>query len=119
MKMIKAVDCNRFQHTAARRRLGGSIDTPSLILEVSTHSRPKAAGKILSDNKRYETVSTHSRPKAAGDKKGSAIPLSLFQHTAARRRLGFCLLSVELSSKFQHTAARRRLVKGAWKLEEM
>ena len=33
---------------------------------VSTHSRPKAAGKkkVLGDNK--TAVSTHSRPKAAG-----------------------------------------------------
>ena len=58
---------------------------------VSTHSRPKAAG---ADNLVFKVfinfVSTHSRPKAAG---GRFSLLSyffyLFQHTAARRRLGF------------------------------
>ena len=33
---------------------------------VSTHSRPKAAGRKRRKQKRYRTVSTHSRPKAAG-----------------------------------------------------
>ena len=33
-----------FQHTAARRRLEGGINSLSLIDTVSTHSRPKAAG---------------------------------------------------------------------------
>ena len=33
---------------------------------VSTHSRPKAAGKMLGGNSQATQVSTHSRPKAAG-----------------------------------------------------
>ena len=33
---------------------------------VSTHSRPKAAGKIKTLRHLYASVSTHSRPKAAG-----------------------------------------------------
>ena len=33
---------------------------------VSTHSRPKAAGRILLLFRLLITVSTHSRPKAAG-----------------------------------------------------
>jgi len=33
---------------------------------VSTHSRPKAAGKITTTATQVKTVSTHSRPKAAG-----------------------------------------------------
>ena len=33
---------------------------------VSTHSRPKAAGFIISPRKFLWPVSTHSRPKAAG-----------------------------------------------------
>ena len=55
---------------------------------VSTHSRPKAAGKkILSKNNDY-LVSTHSRPKAAGGSDREAFwPFNSFQHTAARRRL--------------------------------
>ena len=35
-----------FQHTAARRRLGGSVGQQLASREVSTHSRPKAAGSI-------------------------------------------------------------------------
>ena len=77
-----------FQHTAARRRLGlFFFDTLNKCI-VSTHSRPKAAGKTLSCfrpvfycfntqppeggwlfDKIFSTiliVSTHSRPKAAG-----------------------------------------------------
>ena len=36
----------------------------------------------------------------------------LFQHTAARRRLGGSTKAVGRSGGFQHTAARRRLVDG-------
>ena len=56
----------RFQHTAARRRLGG-------------------AGKMV---EAVKVVSTHSRPKAAGI--GASFPFdhTPFQHTVARRRLG-------------------------------
>ena len=78
----------KFQHTAARRRLGFSILTNTFNVAVSTHSRPKAAGRHLrllanrplSFNtqppeggwvEKYKgippyKVSTHSRPKAAG-----------------------------------------------------
>ena len=58
-----------FQHTAARRRLGGKGCNVALDGWVSTHSRPKAAG--ISSVKCLSSlfVSTHSRPKAAGSKK--------------------------------------------------
>ena len=124
----------RFQHTAARRRLDGSSRRLSPLRvcfntqppeggwgvqkngstppQVSTHSRPKAAGNVdelcflakekfqhtaarrrlgRSSLQRFATmiVSTHSRPKAAGGAKGESISKQyLFQHTAARRRLG-------------------------------
>ena len=56
---------------------------------VSTHSRPKAAGREVYRASLNMLVSTHSRPKAAGPTAAQAvIPTSLFQHTAARRRLG-------------------------------
>ena len=41
----------------------------SLRVDVSTHSRPKAAGLELSSLKAIQIVSTHSRPKAAGKDK--------------------------------------------------
>ena len=56
--------------------------------DVSTHSRPKAAGVIASTFPPEEPVSTHSRPKAAGMVLGFGNAWrGLFQHTAARRRL--------------------------------
>ena len=77
----------QFQHTAARRRLGGSFclrdgersfntQPPEggwtgfaqtrVAGAVSTHSRPKAAGSHGSTAQPARRVSTHSRPKAAG-----------------------------------------------------
>ena len=77
-----------FQHTAARRRLvrrvmwtadkDGSFNTQPPEggwqarlyyvhqISVSTHSRPKAAGPLISKSLISLMVSTHSRPKAAG-----------------------------------------------------
>ena len=79
-------------------------------VEVSTHSRPKAAGPANGIFYPLFNVSTHSRPKAAGTFiKNILIPIK-FQHTAARRRL-VRIDGVENDAhKFQHTAARRRLV---------
>ena len=85
----QALYTKAFQHTAARRRLdksgaygcgrvcrfntqppeGGWAEQnyPSAFeCEVSTHSRPKAAGKKKACLTRPILVSTHSRPKAAG-----------------------------------------------------
>ena len=103
---------NLFQHTAARRRLvkRGIAAVPQLA--VSTHSRPKAAGRSNATRQPFLSVSfntqppeggwdagdlkmcdakvsTHSRPKAAGNLKSFYCRSShSFQHTAARRRLG-------------------------------
>ena len=55
-----------FQHTAARRRLAGCADGDGCLIAVSTHSRPKAAGKMNANQINEMMVSTHSRPKAAG-----------------------------------------------------
>ena len=57
----------KFQHTAARRRLVLQNITEGASKEVSTHSRPKAAGSVeIVAETREAVVSTHSRPKAAG-----------------------------------------------------
>ena len=102
-----------FQHTAARRRLGCTRDRAAIAPPVSTHSRPKAAGRNGHTPPHCRAVSTHSRPKAAGaaclcgmcsaasfntqppeggwaDISGSTRHMTPFQHTAARRRLGHC-----------------------------
>ncbi len=80
---------NKFQHTAARRRLAACLWGLVVFFRVSTHSRPKAAGSGATGNigkvvkfqhtaarrrlvtrcdvaKDFYSVSTHSRPKAAG-----------------------------------------------------
>ena len=99
--------------------------------DVSTHSRPKAAasedhypdswrgsfntqppeGGCLSAHyeKQHTIVSTHSRPKAAAPNSDAGRFLSMFQHTAARRRLRSNSATAPSTCKFQHTAARRRL----------
>ena len=56
----------RFQHTAARRRLGPGKGLIMATQSVSTHSRPKAAGMRKLIKSIGINVSTHSRPKAAG-----------------------------------------------------
>ena len=55
-----------FQHTAARRRLESTSPSSMVPCIVSTHSRPKAAGRVGSKDATKALVSTHSRPKAAG-----------------------------------------------------
>ena len=55
-----------FQHTAARRRLAQHLLQGCFRWDVSTHSRPKAAGRLLPAAIFVLYVSTHSRPKAAG-----------------------------------------------------
>ena len=65
---------NRFQLTAARRRLVVVKATPHEALDVSTHSRPKAAGPLLRSQLVRLGVSTHSRPKAAGSTASPAKP---------------------------------------------
>ena len=133
IKSVVFAISHTFQHTAARRRLvlGGLASRG--IHKVSTHSRPKAAGrrfpreeeKSLSFNTQppeggwflpvfefldiagfntqppeggwkpeqpskneLSEVSTHSRPKAAGNTRRIKVIAKMFQHTAARRRLG-------------------------------
>ena len=56
-----------------------------------------------------DIVSTHSRPKAAGTTSTFELSMLMFQHTAARRRLGLRSFLNPMVKKFQHTAARRRL----------
>ena len=56
----------KFQHTAARRRLGEAETKEGMVKFVSTHSRPKAAGALTKKSTSSTAVSTHSRPKAAG-----------------------------------------------------
>ena len=97
-----------FQHSAARRRLivhGGKVNLEdvstlsrpkaagqqyrpsSFPFKVSTLSRPKAAVDFLPITDGLFCVSTLSRPKAAGRLRDTAMKDKTFQHSAARRRL--------------------------------
>ena len=84
--------------------------------DVSTHSRPKAAGVTFLPVAIPETVSTHSRPKAAGLVMGNAKPLLESFNTQPPEGGWLQEMSVDLSAElFQHTAARRRLVENSHK----
>ena len=100
----------RFQHTAARRRLGAVTTHHARVLNVSTHSRPKAAGpyRLI---RGWQIQFQHTAARRRLDvRKVNAVYYALFQHTAARRRLGIWTNGILYVLKFQHTAARRRLV---------
>ena len=121
-----------FQHTAARRRLVFINANTPRAAQVSTHSRPKAAGykqfgrkwsylcfntqppeggwrdgRSIADR---QAVSTHSRPKAAG-RAAPSSPSDLSGFNTQPPEGGWSIKSVIFPSprQFQHTAARRRL----------
>ena len=77
---------------------------------VSTHSRPKAAGRL---NKIQAGFCVWFQHTAARRRLASKVCVdldnALFQHTAARRRLVRTAFQQVLTDWFQHTAARRRL----------
>ena len=75
--------------THSRPKAAGTVTRFNRInTGVSTHSRPKAAGYKTFWIPLYSQVSTHSRPKAAGARIIAQYCRDMFQHTAARRRLG-------------------------------
>ena len=121
----------RFQHTAARRRLGGKwSDKTELDVFQHTADRRRLGLLPLTDTT-FTGFNTqppeggwiHARPAfdirrcfntqppegGWGDCLICPIVIFLFQHTAARRRLGGVTFVVESFGVFQHTAARRRL----------
>ena len=79
------------------------------ICNVSTHSRPKAAGKLLRYQGALQEVSTHSRPKAA-DAPDCAPLWACDVSTHSRPKAADTVKTLAPGMmKFQHTAARRRL----------
>ena len=104
-----------------------------MVSRVSTHSRPKAAGKYFNSDLHYKAwfqhtaarrrlavpeidftastdVSTHSRPKAAGLKKAAKI-IALTRFNTQPPEGGWLntFIVIVIFVGFQHTAARRRL----------
>ena len=69
-----------------------------ILIVVSTYSRPKAAGIFNSYMRDDDWVSTHSRPKAAGAGCWRIQSRTLFQHTAARRRLAVSAVAATVSA---------------------
>ena len=87
-RLPRTISCTAlFQHTAARRRLGGTDGI--CVLATGFNTQPPEGGWYG-----YDRIS---------------VTVFEFQHTAARRRLGSSLLISYLGYEFQHTAARRRL----------
>ena len=76
-----------FQHTAARRRLVWFLALAMLGAACFNTQPPEGgwAARLGIDN--TPNVSTHSRPKAAGPQPRQRHTANRFQHTAARRRL--------------------------------
>ena len=99
----------KFQHTAARRRLRPITSTGDKLKCFNT--QPPEGGCIQEQNLlSLIDVSTHSRPKAAANQPVQRHQDRRFQHTAARRRLHNNFHQFYNPQEFQHTAARRRLL---------
>ena len=65
----------RFQHTAARRRLGGSSAGRGIYSIWFQHTAARRRlDELLAWLSKYRAVSTHSRPKAAGASLKSLAP---------------------------------------------
>ena len=80
---------------------------------VSTHSRPKAAGRIYRKRFFHEMVSTHSRPKAAGAFYCVDVALkAVSTHSRPKAAGSIACVKQQAHITFQHTAARRRLDMG-------
>ena len=78
----------RFQHTAARRRLGPSGSKVPEYVAVSTHSRPKAAGFSGHFSQTFISCFNTQPPEGGWSSSLASSWAALpFQHTAARRRL--------------------------------
>ena len=61
-----------FQHTAARRRLVGKPIQPAFVDDVSTHSRPKAAGRF-SSSVSASSISFNTQPPEGGWPRGDVV----------------------------------------------
>ena len=86
---------------------------------VSTHSRPKAAATEIGESYTVDGVSTHSRPKAAAELAAKFNnPDISFNTQPPEGGCGFFIASKTGWSMFQHTAARRRLPMGCYRLSD-
>ena len=103
-----------FQLTAARRRLGWC---DHVCVYACQFQLTAARRRLVFDTERgflLVNVSTHSRPKAAGLEQVAPAHITPFQLTAARRRLDGLIDGQQQGGEFQLTAARRRLGMAVW-----
>ena len=79
---------------------------------VGFNTQPPEGGWLYEyPQEMLDNVSTHSRPRAAGSRIVDIMTSeNMFQHTAARGRLGIPSPVTDFDVMFQHTAARGRLV---------
>ena len=111
-RCIDACPVTLLVSTHSRPKAAAETEPPRRAMPtVSTHSRPKAAAFDLPPVPGATLVSTHSRPKAA------APELNQHSHSNCRFNTqppeGGCAVLVAMIafwSLFQHTAARRRLL---------
>ena len=105
-----------FQHTAARRRLVGSVfGRVNSLLFQHTAARRRLAQTLTAVHRPIHCFNT--QPPEGGWLVRNLYPRRpiTFQHTAARRRLVLFNVPAVLDAWFQHTAARRRLALfGQW-----
>ena len=104
-----------FQHTAARRRLARAFKDNIYFSDVSTHSRPKAAGTYLCRRQRPRH-GFNTQPPEGGwfSRRICRYRYAWFQHTAARRRLvkpGDTLIKSQLVSTHSRPKAAGSIAK--------
>ena len=99
-----------FQHTAARRRLVGMVMSPTKPSSFNTQP-PEGGWQRAGHEFKRLCRCFNTQPPEGGWQNGMKVSAQreVFQHTAARRRLGQQAPLLCSTSKFQHTAARRRL----------
>ena len=102
-----------FQHTAARRRLGSTYQQIAAD-QSGFNTQPPEGGWVARTSKSppIRAVSTHSRPKAAGrpDDKPDDKPDGFNTQPPEGGWLAH-LKTTSIFQTFQHTAARRRLAR--------
>ena len=131
--ILQIISRIRFQHTAARRRLGDYAHLYLIGMDVSTHSRPKAAGTGTPattlirmsfntqppeggwptpvGNLRPTDCGFNTQPPEGGWKAntGSSSEASGFNTQPPEGGWASSALISAFAKLFQHTAARRRL----------
>ena len=113
---LDVVDVHRFQLTAARRRLRVIPSEVKMQVNVSTHSRSKAAAWGFAGRKQRVDVSTHSRSKAAALR---SLTASLWRKVSTHSRskaAALCIKIREKSVNYQYPFANSFRRQRVWKV---